>query len=654
MDEYALKPIDNDADKAEEYSKLCIPPNQPQCIRVQITLPSNNILSTNFALWDTILDVKHYILPEIQPKIKNIQQIKCVVYNTHQLFEVSNHTLLKHYWNKFPLNILVSIENHEDIKETPNIQNNTTHHVVHPEYGNILDTNLIMPRRTLGYRNKKNGILYKNATIQTVPENTNNQSIGNKISLAIQTTEKQDTSTDRVIDFGTQTETINVLRRLNVLKELTTRQNTILEENFGKYARVIQKFVRSWMTRKKFERMLQYYNHLKQLTLDEEKTMKTLICTRQKQALINLQYPIKPKDFEALYSEINIHYKNKKNHQINKSPKSIQTENKINLKEKMKCLREIIKHRNQLNKRAAEKKQFKELNEISQPITMTRKNGKTISIETPETRKAQQFMELYITLKNNDLSKNERIEFIQKLLDFLGRFKELDLTKIIIYLLNQEITMLDIVHPKSELIKKLRKRIEVEFQMIMKQPEINPAVKRRLKPVIIYKCYNCRKMKPLNRFVVSLDLTKIPICVDCKHLYRIAIEQINLGPYIEILKDIKATEMKLFAKSILVFSLNKEDIYYLVKVVWMAKSAVSEITDLTRLTMVRWCNNRDWSPSNTILLTMEEASVHTKIDDVNKVYTSTFIDRINLKHMQAKRYFNNLTQNLSKIIIRKS
>lgn len=222
MEDYALKPINIDKDIAQMYSNLYIPPNQQQCIRVQVTLPNNNILSTNFALWDTILNVKHYILPELQPHIKNILQIKCVVCDSHQQFEVSDHSLLKHYWNNLSVKISISNENHKDIKGTSNSANNKTqYHMVHPKYGNVLDTNLIMPRNTLGYRNKKNAKLYMNTTVQTVPEKTGSQNIENKISLAIQTTQTRDASTDGVVEFGTQTETINDLRRLNGIKELS-------------------------------------------------------------------------------------------------------------------------------------------------------------------------------------------------------------------------------------------------------------------------------------------------------------------------------------------------------------------------------------------------------------------------------------------------
>lgn len=241
---------------------------------------------------------------------------------------------------------------------------------------------------------------------------------------------------------------------------------------------------------------------------------------KQKQSSINLQYQTKTKNIKDLYSEINILYRNKKIYQINKIPKSVQTENNVNLDEKMKSLRKIFNHKNHVNIIAKEEKIFSELNEISKPIIKTRKDGKTILIETSEIRKAQKFMELYITLKRKDLSKNERIEFILKLKHVLESIEELDMTKIIINLLNRELIMLEEVQLTNDQIKILRKRIEIELLKIMKQPEINPAIKRILKtnPVNIYKCYNCKNLESLKRFVIDFKLPKITTCKYCKYI----------------------------------------------------------------------------------------------------------------------------------------
>lgn len=208
-------------DRNMKYKGLCIPPNQPDSVNVQIILP-NNTYTRNFALWDTILDIKHYILRALQPKIDNIQQIECVIQYSHKQKEVNDHTELKNIWNNCPIQILVNIKHCEDIKKIYHSSNNTEqHNAIHPEHGNVLDTNAIIPWPASGYKNKKTGKIYKNVTVQTVLEtlNSNNQYNENKKSLSIQTYQIHDATTEVFVEIGTQSEPINILQTLNIISE---------------------------------------------------------------------------------------------------------------------------------------------------------------------------------------------------------------------------------------------------------------------------------------------------------------------------------------------------------------------------------------------------------------------------------------------------
>lgn len=415
-------------------------------------------------------------------------------------------------------------------------------------------------------------------------------------------------------------------------------------EESDKNVRIIQNVVRMWMTRKKFERMLKYYNYLKQITCNEKENLKNIINTKQQQNITNLQYPTKARDFEALYSAIHNHYKNIKNNKKSKTPKSIKIENKEHLRNQFECLKQITKYRNQANEIAKEKRIFRQLNEISKPVIMTRSNGEKMYIKTLETNKAKQYMELFVSLKRNDLNKIERIELLEKFIKILECFKETDLTKPIIKLLSRELTMLKVIQLNDDQLQILRKRIEIGIQWILKQPEINPAISRISNSTHFITCYKCKQLKSLNRFVIRSSLSEMTTCKDCKHLRRITTNQIDLTPHEDMLKNIKTTETQLCARRSLVYILNKEDIYYLVTIIWKGKSAISECKDIIQLILVRWDNKQDWSPSNTILLTIEEAYHHSKIHNINKYYSSTFINDVRLKHMIAKKYFKNLTK----------
>lgn len=640
MTEYSTRE-NIDGDTVKIYSDLCIPLSQSDSVLVDITLPNNDTLLTEFAVWNTILDVKRYILLVLQSKIENIQQIKCVLYDGNEQFEAYDHTLLKYYSNDCPLRVQVNIEHHGDIKNVPQVPNTISQkNAVHPDQGNILDTNIMITKHTLGYRNKKTGKNYKNTGVQ-ISSKPNNLDCQNINSLAIQTISTQDATTEVLVECGTQTQSMNILQSLNIVREISCHHkidwNPI--ENLDKYARIIQKSMRTWIARKKFENMLKYYYYLQQPIHNEEKNFKNVIYDEHRKTILNWQYPSRTRDFDALCSIVHNNYKLSQN----KLPKSKKIEQFL---EKLTCLREIVKRKNQAKEIAEDKNILRQLNEIAKPFKKIRKNGESIYVETPETYQAQQFVDLYVALNKEVSSKSERIELLLKLRDILERFKEIDLTKPLMDLITRELTMLNVVKLNNEQLKILRKRIELEFRLILKQPDINPAISRTASKaaVCLKKCYSCRRLKSKNKFVILSYLANPTVCMNCKHLDRITTEQINLMPYENILKNIIATEAKMCVKSSFAFFLKAEDIYYLVTMIWKAKSAISESKDIILLRLVRWHNDKDWSPLNTILLTVNEAYVHSKIQDLNKEYSIQFIDQIHQKHMIANKYFKCLTK----------
>ena len=58
---------------------------------------------------------------------------------------------------------------------------------------------------------------------------------------------------------------------------------------------------------------------------------------------------------------------------------------------------------------------------------------------------------------------------------------------------------------------------------------------------------------------------------------------------------------------------------YLVENIWNSQSVLSAQEDLFDLVLVRWNKYEEWSPWNCILLTKEEASAHSKLENVTEV-----------------------------------
>lgn len=214
--------ITTEKDVETKYSEFCVSSNQPDSIRVQVTLPNNETLSTDFAVWDTILNVKSFILPVLQPEIDNIRQIKCIVDEGHRQIEAGDHTVLKHIWNNSsPIQVLICIERPRyDVQKILHVPSSAVQYsTVHPEYGNVLDTNAAIPKNPAGYINRKTGKQYRNTSVQTSPHEFVTKSVN---TLAIQTVQTRDIPSEvDAVEFGTQTETLDTLHKLNVLKTLS-------------------------------------------------------------------------------------------------------------------------------------------------------------------------------------------------------------------------------------------------------------------------------------------------------------------------------------------------------------------------------------------------------------------------------------------------
>ena len=55
------------------------------------------------------------------------------------------------------------------------------------------------------------------------------------------------------------------------------------------------------------------------------------------------------------------------------------------------------------------------------------------------------------------------------------------------------------------------------------------------------------------------------------------------------------------------------------KKIWDSRSALSKELDIYSLTFVRWNRREEFSPWNCILLTLQEATAHLKLDDAEGV-----------------------------------
>lgn len=99
--------------------------------------------------------------------------------------------------------------------------------------------------------------------------------------------------------------------------------------------------------------------------------------------------------------------------------------------------------------------------------------------------------------------------------------------------------------------------------------------------------------------------------------------------------------------------------------IWNSQSVLSANNDVYQLHFVRWRREEEWTPWNTILLTLDEADSHLKLQNLELViyhlclkkkfliffnkliitfknYGEPFVKKIKQKHVMAKNYFSKL------------
>lgn len=56
--------------------------------------------------------------------------------------------------------------------------------------------------------------------------------------------------------------------------------------------------------------------------------------------------------------------------------------------------------------------------------------------------------------------------------------------------------------------------------------------------------------------------------------------------------------------------------------IWTGQSILSASTDIYQLHFVRWNKEEEWTPWNTVLLTLDEAESHLKLKNLELVWTA--------------------------------
>ncbi|NWV48382.1 IQUB protein, partial [Daphoenositta chrysoptera] len=505
-----------------------------------------------------------------------------------------------------------------------------------------------------GFRNISTGVEFHNAGSQTKPKK--------RPDKGIQVFCKE---TQTVVEKNNQQQTRNTtstqmtkigLYVSNMTDKLITPGKYFTAEEYHKRRLeaviVIQKYFRRWHA----INLVQSLMEQKRLRLARE-AQEELQKKREKEEKLRREYkkklnPKTKEDFELLYHDLEL-WMQEETERINRTLTGAERKAALCalLEEETELIACIGMHKLNANVENQQKailqllEFYKLFLKCAQPRRWKAFDGKITEMDTQNTLRGKELLEIYRSISTKDIPKDERISVLLTL-KCTVKEHECKLTQEIVALIDREVDLMS-REVKECNLEGLRKRICTLFLQYIKIPEFNPEVAGLLKvpqdPLKLYKnvyfCHSCENYLPSTEFPIPANSRTIGRCRSCYQLDNEARKRETYFKYRLILENLRKSELDYQDDTKIVFLVQLPDMQYLIENIWNSQSALSACTDLYELVMLRWDKQHEWSPWNTILLTKEEADAHLKLCNLQKAYEAPFIYKIEQKHIRAKNYF---------------
>lgn len=503
-----------------------------------------------------------------------------------------------------------------------------------------------------GFKNKLNGKEFLNASSQT--NRPPRESVNNvkKFCRDTQTVVTKHTKLQTRQDMSTQMTKPGVF--VSVTKDKLTiprpyKTAAQCEADILKSVIIIQKYFRRWLASRRFREIkLCYEERINWEKMKERERM--LDIEQRRQNDINRRLNPKTKDdFEILYSALE-KWRYEELSKINgtKTGAARKAALAMLVDQEAELIGTIERYKIEASKENREKQIQALLEKMSKPKSWKYKDGTTTELDSPYSIRARELKDIYNSLNMNYLTQDERLDV---LLTLKHTVKEHDckLTQEIINLIDREADLL-MRGIKEENILGLRKRIASLFLQYIKSPQFNPAAAKHLKvpqDVLNAKldqiyCKTCERYLPSIEFQVSSSSAKVGKCRGCKNLENLAIKRVDYTKFKFMLQRIQKDEQRYGQDSRICFLLTDRDIQYMFESIWTGQSILSACTDIYQLHFVRWNKEEEWTPWNTLLLTLDEAESHLKLKNLELSYGDAFTKRVKQRHVMARNYFSRL------------
>ncbi|NWW74083.1 IQUB protein, partial [Climacteris rufus] len=502
-----------------------------------------------------------------------------------------------------------------------------------------------------GFRNMLTGVEFHNAGSQTKPKKRPDKGIQlfcketqtvlekNKVQQTRNTTSTQMTKVGLYVS--------------NMTDKLLSPGKYFTAEEYHKRRLeaviVLQKYFRRWHAKNLVQNLMEQKN----LRLAQE-AQEELRKKREKEEKLRREYerklnPKTKEDFELLYHDLEL-WMQEETERINRTLTGAERKAALCalLEEETQLIACIGMHKLNANKENQQQAILHLLEKCAQPRRWKAYDGKITEMDTKDTLRGKELLEIYRSISTKDIPKDERTAVLLTLRCTVKEH-ECKLTQEIVALIDREVDLMS-REVKEHNLEGLRKRICTLFLQFIKIPKFNPGVAGLLKvpqdPLKLYKnvyfCHSCENYLSSAEFPVPADSHTIGRCRLCYQLDNEARQREAYLKYRLILENLRKSEADYQDDTRIVSLVQLPDLQYMIENIWNCQSALSACSDLYDLVMVRWDKQHEWSPWNTILLTKEEAEAHLKLCNLQKIYEAPFIHRIKQKHIRAKNYFDQI------------
>ncbi|XP_029288907.1 IQ and ubiquitin-like domain-containing protein isoform X2 [Cottoperca gobio] len=502
-----------------------------------------------------------------------------------------------------------------------------------------------------GYKHRLTGAQYHHATVQTLPKSSPDRGVA-VFSRNTQTVELKSQAQQCPLSVSTQMSGIGCYVSCMDDKLVAPGNYITAAEYHNERLRAVirlQSFARRWLARQEVERMRSNRDRrLVWLELQERKR------TEEKEEQLRdrrhrWMKPQRGEDFHLLYHALE-KWRCEEEQRINSSLRGAERKAALCslLEQETQLIAAIGRHRIAVQNNNYDTIVRNFLDKSAAPHQWRAADGKMIEMEGQHTSRARELRDLYNNISLSTVSQEQRLHFLLTLKHTVKEH-ECQLTRDVVDLIDREVDLMT-RGVKAGSLEGLRKRISTLFLQYIKTPAFNPEVAKLLKVPQnpsqlkndVFLCRGCHRYLHSSDFNPSASVRRSGRCRDCTGLNNIARSRDDSSCYKNILRRLRADELRLNEEAKIPFLLQVEDVRYLVEEVW-ASSSDLHASSLNNLMFVRWERRRDWSPWNCILLSKEQTSAHLEVEDVHKGYEAKFLRRIEHKHMLARRHFSQIT-----------